>query len=425
MSTMEMLLVSGTRGIDGALNAYEGVRLVTGPSITFAQRLVMSDAPPQAIYVEDTMGTVEEVWGVVRACQAKRIPVLVGLFGAGLARETDFRDAGIALVPVNTRSSDQIAAWIAQELGLKARASVNGQTMVAIAGAKGGIGKTLVVALLAEALSRRGLRVLVVDGDLSNSGLVPSFRIPSGFPSYLQAISDGQGAWSVDNIRKYLYRHKRTNIAFLLGSEDTANFSEDLTWQDWQQLMQAVAQLDEFDVVLVDTGPEIKRRPYALQVAANGGYVIFPVPPGRKERTGAFQALTFIKTHSGGEVNLLEQCLMLFMEAEHGLPVTADSIMPNFTQLFPAAHVLGKLPRSPRQVGIADEEGDVYISPIDVAPWSSFSMAVYDIVEAICQRADIRTPLPKPTPTLWQKLWGGRRHRHAAELVQRPAMVND
>lgn len=424
MSTIEILIVSDKQGSDTALSAYEGARVATGPSINFAQRMVMSDQPPQAIVVDDSKGTIEELWSLVRACQTKRVPIYVGLFAAGIARAHDFRDAGIALAPDEVLSGQQFAAWVAQQLGLRERASKQGQVVIAVAGAKGGIGKTLLVTLIAEGLARRGLRVGIVDADVSNSGVVPAFRIDSGFPSFLQAKGDGPGAWTPDNLRKYIYRHKRTAISFLLGSDETARINEDLTWQDWQQLMQAVRSLDEFDVIVVDTGPEMLRRPYALEVAANNGFVVFPVPPGRRERNGAYNALQFIASHSTPEVDLIQRCLLVFMQPEKGVTLDATSIQPKFAHLFPNASILGILPRASRQVSIADEEGDAYISPLDVSPWSPFSLAVYDLVEAICQRTALHPPLAKPKPNVFQRLFGGRRFRHAADVLQNPIVVN-
>ena len=414
MAPLEVLLVTSTPGLDTALGGFEGARVATGPSLNFAQRMAISDQPPGAIYVDDTRGSMEELWGLVKACQARRVPVFVGLWGPGLAIAGDLRDAGIAIAPTELRSGPALAAWLGAQIGLRERAARTGQTVIAVAGAKGGIGKTLTITLLAEALSRRGLRVLVVDGDLSNSGIVPAFRIPSGFPSYLQAKHDGPGAWTSQGLRPYIYRHTRTRIAFLLGSEQTSDLGGDLTWQDWQQLMQAVGELDEFDVVLVDTGPEFKRRPYALQVLAMGGWAIFPIPPGRKERHGA---------HNTGDVDLLGRCLMLFSQPERGVPIDAKSVMPRFVQIFATARTLGILPRAPRQVAIADEEGDAYVSPLDIAPWSNFSRAIHDLADQVCTTTGLRAPLPKPAASLVQRLWGDRRMRRAADVAQRPIFV--
>lgn len=422
MAIQEVLLVSSAPGLDTALNGYEGIRIVTGPTLNFAIRMVASEHPPDAIYVDDTRGTVDELWSLARAAETARKPLYIGLGGAGLAQQADFRDAGLTIAPETTvRLGSELARWLAQQLGLRKRASAHGQTLFAVVGAKGGIGKTLLVALLAETLHRRGLRVLVVDGDLSNSGIIPTFRIPSGFPSYLMARADGPGAWTPENIRRYIYRHPRSGLNFLLGAEETAD-AQDLVLPEWQAMMQAVRGLDEFDVVLLDTGPEIKKRPYGLLAAHDGGFVVLPVPPGRKERTGAGNALRVFQTDGH---DFTDKCLLVFMDPEKGAAVTTDAVMPRFAQLFPKARIVGRLPRAPKQVSAADEESDAYISPLDVAPHSTFSRATHQITEAICHAVGLHPPLPVPKPTIWQRLWGDRVTRQTAEILQRPTVLNE
>jgi Mrp family chromosome partitioning ATPase len=187
--TIELVIVSTTPGLAEELQGYQGLQISSLPSLARARSIVGSDQPPQAIYIEDTKGTVQEFWEVLRAAQSAHVLVLLGLHGAALVQKSDFADAGLLIC--EAREASALASWIGEQLGLRKLAERHGQIVAAIAGAKGGIGKTLVVAMLAEGLRRRGLNVLVVDGDLSNSGLVPSFRIPSGFPSYLYLKSEG------------------------------------------------------------------------------------------------------------------------------------------------------------------------------------------------------------------------------------------
>ncbi len=159
--------------------------------------------------------------------RASRCAVLVGLQSVGLIHMSDFVDAGLQIS--DARDATTLAEWIGAQLGLRKMAAA-GQVTIAIAGAKGGIGKTLVVAMLAEGLKRRGLKVLIVDGDLSNSGLVPTFRIPSGFPSYLYLKQDGLGAFTPANVRRHVYTHEASGLHFLLGSEETANPMRPQRW---------------------------------------------------------------------------------------------------------------------------------------------------------------------------------------------------
>src|SRR5690349_15621670 len=218
---MELVVVTNTPGLAESLQSFEGLQVSSLPSLARARSIIVSDQPPQALYVEDTRGTLNELWDVIRAAQSKQVPVLVGLQSVGLMHMTDFMDAGL---PVSdARESSSLASWIGEQLGMRRLAATAGQVTVAVAGAKGGIGKTLVVAMLAEGLKRRGLQVLVVDGDLSNSGLVPTFRIPSGFPSYLYLKSEGLGAFTPTNVRRHIYIHTPSGLHFLLGSEETAN----------------------------------------------------------------------------------------------------------------------------------------------------------------------------------------------------------
>jgi cellulose biosynthesis protein BcsQ len=397
--TTELLIVSNTPGLAEALHGYEGLHVASLPSLARVKSIVASDQPPQAIYIEDTRGTLGELWDVIRAAQGQHVPVLIGLQSVGMVHLSDFVDTGLPVT--EARDAAALAEWIGAQLGVRKMAAA-GQVTIAIAGAKGGIGKTLVVAMLAEGLKRRGLKVLVVDGDLSNSGIVPTFRIPSGFPSYLYLKQDGLGAFTPANVRRHIYIHAASGIHFLLGSEETAN-PMDLTLGEWQAMMQAVRALDGYDVVLIDTGPEIKKRPYAIDAARSGGFVVLPTPPGRKERAGVGNALRVFEQHTP---DLTDRCLLLYMEPEKGVTVAIDKVAPLFTQTWPRAKAIGMLPRAPRQVSMADEEGDRYLSPLDVAPHSAFTRAVYHVVQALCDQTGLRPALPMPKSSLWQRFRG-------------------
>lgn len=408
MTPIELLIVSAVPGLAEALGGYEGLQLISAPSLDRAAHLLASDRPPQAIYLEDLCGTTPDLWRVAQLGQRLRIPVLAGLRGAGTTQLDDLLDAG--LVVTHLHEAQPLAAWIARQLGARPRPART-QITVAVAGAKGGIGKSLVVALLAEGMRRRGLRVLVVDGDLSNSGLVPTFRIPSGFPSYLHIPGDaaraGDGAaWTPQNIRRYIYHHEPSGVDFLLGSEETID-ARDLQRPEWLALMQAVRGLGEYDLVLVDTGPEIKKRPYAILTARDGGWVVLPTPPGRKERTGAGNMLRALQT-AVADRDLTDRCLLLFMDPERGVTATVDQVAPLFARHFPRARALGRLPRAPRQVSIADEEGDRYLSPLDVAPHSRLSRSAHLLVDRLCAEVGLRPPRPMPRSSLWQRLRGER-----------------
>lgn len=423
MSAIELLLVSGVSGLSDALAGYEGVQVSSNPSPLRAIGLINGPQPPHAIYTDDSVGTLDDLWSLIGAARARRIPVVVGVQGVALGHMADLTDSGLAVTDL--RDAGALASWIAQQLGLRRRAAGD-MVMIAVAGAKGGIGKSLVVALLAEGMRRRGLRVLVVDGDLSNSGVVPTFRIPSGFPSYLHILGDSDArmqhdagtsaAWSAQNVRRYVYHHQASTIDFLLGSEETTD-PRDMQRPAWLALMQAVRGLREYDVVLIDTGPEIKKRPYAILTARDGGWVVLPAPPGRKERTGVGNMLRVMQT-AVADRDLTDRCLMLYMEPEQGVTVTIDQVAPLFTRHFPAVRSLGRLPRAPHQVSIADEEGDRYIAPLDVAPHSKFTRAAHLIVDQLCKQVGLHPPYPMPKSSWIQRLRGERIVLRPQELAR-------
>jgi len=55
---------------------------------------------------------------------------------------------------------------------------------------------------------------------------------------------------------------------------------------------------------------------------------------------------------------------------------------------------------------MADEEGDRYLSPLDVAPHSKFTRAVHHIVQNLCEQTGLTPWRPMPKSSLWQQFRG-------------------
>ena len=168
-------------------------------------------------------------------------------------------------------------------------------------------------------------------------------------------------------------------------------------------MMQAVRAIEGYDVVLIDTGPEIKKRPYAIDTARSGGYVILPTPPGRKGAPAWATRCGCSSSTPRPDRPLLP--------AVHGAGEGRDGVHRSGraavrADLAESAKALGILPRAPRQVSMADEEGDRYLSPLDVAPHSKFSRAVHHMVQALCDQTGLRPALPMPKSSFWQQLRG-------------------
>ena len=113
--TIELLMVSNTPGLAEALHGYAGVQVSSLPSLARVKSIVASDQPPQAIYVEDTRGTLNELWDVIRAAQSRQLHVLVGLQSVGMVHMSDFVDAGLHVT--DARDAAALAEWIGTQLG--------------------------------------------------------------------------------------------------------------------------------------------------------------------------------------------------------------------------------------------------------------------------------------------------------------------
>lgn len=408
---LELLVLAATPGLQGALESYNGVSVISGRRYDYALRQLASAQPPRAIYLEDTLGDLADLRQVITTAQRQSIPVLLGLFGVGLPLHDDFADSGIPVATEN--STPDLPAWIAEQLGLTRRA-VAQTTMIAIGGAKGGVGKTLLTHVIAAGLLRRGVEVLVVDGDVANSGLRSAFKIAPGAPTYIDLLQSGPGAFKPERVRRHIYRHQPSGLHFLLGPEDAVN-NEDLKNSDWEALMQTLRTMGDFPVVLLDTGPEMKKRPYALNCAAGGGYAIFPTPPSRQERDGVGQALRIFEY--GMDRDLTERCFLIYMEPEKGVTMTIERIRPAFQETFPNVREIGVLPRAPRQVSTAVEHGR-YICPLDVMSHSAFTWSVHRLVDTLCRCTAITPPQPLPRRSFWQGVFG--RHKLTLAGYEQP-----
>ena len=113
--------------------------------------------------------------------------------------------------------------------------------------------------------------------------------------------------------------------------------------------------------------------------ARDGGYVVLPSPPGRKEREGTGKALVVFEQAVAGR-DMTDHCLLLFMEPEKGVTVTIPAIAPLFAQRFPRVRTIGTLPRDPHLLSAADEDQDRYVCPLDLKPYSKFSIGVHQVV---------------------------------------------
>ncbi len=422
---MELILFSALDGLPVQLEQYRDLAILAPSRLDQVGRLIDGPRPPDALYLDDSRAApLPELWQTVTAARRAGVRVLLNFAGPARAALNDAHGAG--LPAISERAPDAVARWIGEQLALRSGGGQRQLPLVAVGAAKGGIGKTFATCVLAEGARRRGLRVLVWDGDISNPGLVPAFRIPSSAPSYLHLIQRGPAHWNPAALQPFIFQPDHTRatgdgwgpIDFLIGSHAVARAENDVRLPDWQGFYQGVAALDNYDIVIVDTPPDYLRRPYATHVLQSGGAVVLPAPPGARERMGVGHLLDHLREHAPDR---LEHCALLFMEPERGVTASVSEVAALFARRYPQVGSLGTLPRSPRLASLADEH-DSYISMLDIGPHSAFTTAVHRVTDTLCARLGLAPRLPMPRSSLLARL-GARLRGDRAFVVPQPVVA--
>lgn len=157
--------------------------------------------------------------------------------------------------------------------------------IIAVTSGKGGVGKTFVSANLAAALTRHGLRVLVLDADLGLANLdvvlnlypkVTLHDVFTGKATLEEAVITAPGGFSV-----------------LLAGSGMVEYSR-LTPEIRNQLMHVIDTLaPRYDVVLLDTGAGISDVVlFSVSLAAEVLIVATPEPTSLTDAYAAIKVLT-------------------------------------------------------------------------------------------------------------------------------------
>ena len=387
---MELVIFSALDGLPAQLEQYRDLAILAPSRLDQVGRLLEGSRAPDALYLDDTRSApLPELWQAITAARRAGVRVLVNFAGPARSALNDAQGAGIPAIA--ERDPAAVAAWLGQQLGLRSGGSARRLAMVAVGAAKGGIGKTFATCVLAEGMRRRGLRVLVWDGDISNPGLVPAFRIPSSAPSYLHLVQRGPAHWNPTGIQPFIFQPEHTRatahgwgpIDFLIGSHAVARAENDVRLPDWQGFYQGVSTLESYDLVIVDT------------------------------------PLEHLRDHAPER---LEHCALLFMEPERGLTATVPEVAALFNRRYPQVGSIGTLPRAPRLASLADEY-DGYVSMLDLGPHSQFATAAHKVSDALCARLGLLPSLPMPRSSMFARLNARLHGDRAIGMPERTALT--
>jgi MinD-like ATPase involved in chromosome partitioning or flagellar assembly len=268
--------------------------------------------------------------------------------------------------------------------------------VIAFGAVNGRTPRTLTASLLAEAIARRGMRVLVVEGDLPNMGFGTSFGVAPGTPSYLRARQQAPTAWaSPESLRSLVVPSAMTGADLLLASDGGAQSSAGLTLNDWALLMNAVRTLLEYDLVIVDMGTDTPRLPYLLMNVRAGDWLLLTLAPDDKERTRATAALKWLGFADRGDQP--QPPLLAYLERHEDDRREIERLERNIRQEFPRALSVGTIPRAPRQL-LADAQGGP-ASPLTLAPTSPLSTALQALAARLSEVTGIGSAGPAgPAP---------------------------
>lgn len=193
--------------------------------------------------------------------------------------------------------ADNLAAF----LSLVRRRKDQAQVVLALS-AKGGVGKTSLIANLGMALvARHGLRVAVVDGDLTRGDLARLLGVEPAATMLDLVVSRSPGGIraALDHYLVSLYDGR---LALLPAPGGVLSGEQPWTALTTRHAQAVLAALSErFDAVLLDTPPDLQRSsPFPAAVFGDRGLPfvgLVVIQPQPMERWGARQVLDLVTTH--------------------------------------------------------------------------------------------------------------------------------
>lgn len=268
----------------------------------------------------------------------------------------------------------------------------------------GGAGKTTQIANLALAMRQHGYRVLVIDADFANGSLSAFFKVPPDdmrpFVTLAEEYPTPRDQYPPDAVAQRIYPHC-SGVDLLLSGRGLFE-TMDMTDSSMQSFLESVRMLP-YDLVVLDAGPDLKARPYALRVLAQGGMGVVVLQPGKKERIGAGTVLALLGrlTRPGANETLLSQTALLGVEAERGSVCAIQPVYDEFLTRFQVTG-LGIIPRDAALISSVAELTE-FRSVFAMAPRSRYCRAIHAAAATLLARMDL--PVAAPPRRRWWLRW--------------------
>jgi septum site-determining protein MinD len=192
------------------------------------------------------------------------------------------------------RTSDFSSIVLKLRIDICGRIVVMARKIVVTSG-KGGVGKTTVCASLGIALAERGLRVLLIDGDVGLNNLDVLMGIEHKIAYDMADVLEGKC-----RIRQALIEHHDHSTLYILPSAH-AYASEDIGVKNFRQLIQ---RLDSgFDFILIDCPAGIEGGFHRAVLPADEAIIVTtPHVPSIRD---ADKVLTILKSYDLPQIHML------------------------------------------------------------------------------------------------------------------------
>jgi flagellar biosynthesis protein FlhG len=151
----------------------------------------------------------------------------------------------------------------------------------AVAGGKGGTGKTVITSNLGVGLAILGYKVILVDGDLGGADLHLSFGMPVPKKNLNDFLSG-----RVASLEEVLLPTRSANLSIICGGSELIGLAN-LPYQRKEKLKRHIGRLDA-DFVLVDLGAGTAYNTLDFFVISNEGLVVCNPEPQAKIDAYAF-----------------------------------------------------------------------------------------------------------------------------------------
>ncbi len=197
-------------------------------------------------------------------------------------------------------SLQDVRQWVAHEANIPARPKGAKGKKIAVANFKGGVSKTTTTLTLAQGLSLRGRRCLVIDIDPQASlttlfGILPESEVDKADDTILPVIygTEPDLRYAIrktywDGIDLVPSHIGISDAEFFLPNEQAKALQEKRPFEFWNALNKGLEPLlDEYDVILFDTPPALSYTTINALMAADG--LIVPTPPNALDYASSTQ----------------------------------------------------------------------------------------------------------------------------------------